>query len=338
MTMNETQHPAGESSSGTAAGSAGGPGRPEIVLLVPIWEPAMERLEREYVVHRAWTAGDRDALLRAVSDRVRVAVTTGLAGFRASDLAPLEKLELVAAFGVGHGTYDLEGARARGIRVTNTPDSTHTAVADLALGLLLAVTRRIVEADRFVRAGRWTQGEFPMGRGLDGKTLGILGMGRIGRRVARRAEGFGLSIAYTDQGPVPDVPYRYVPDLVGLARESDALIVACPLTPETRGIVDGRVLEALGPDGFLVNVARGPIVDEAALISALEAGTIAGAGLDPFWDEPNVPEALRAIDRVVLLPHLGTSIQEIREERFAGLFANLDAFFAGEPLPTPVEG
>jgi hydroxypyruvate reductase len=311
-------------------------GRPEVALLVPIHAPALERLEREFHVHRAFPADDPVARLRDEAGGSRIMVTTGLAGFDAAHLDALPALELVAVYGVGHGTLDIEGARARGIAVANTPDSTHTAVAELAIGLILAITRGIPEADRFVRAGRWSSGPFGLGRGLSGRRIGIIGYGRIGRRLAERLEPFGVETAYHARHAVVDATIQRFPSLSGLAEWSDILVVACPLTEASRGMVNAETLRELGPEGFLVNVARGPIVDRDALVAAIADGSIAGAALDVYWDEPDVPPELRKSDRVVLLPHLGTSTREIRDERMRGLFANIDAFLAGRPLPTPV--
>ena len=244
-------------------------GRPEVALLVPIHAPALERLEREFHVHRAFPADDPVARLRDEAGGSRIMVTTGLAGFDAAHLDALPALELVAVYGVGHGTLDIEGARARGIAVANTPDSTHTAVAELAIGLILAITRGIPEADRFVRAGRWSSGPFGLGRGLSGRRIGIIGYGRIGRRLAERLEPFGVETAYHARHAVVDATIQRFPSLSGLAEWSDILVVACPLTEASRGMVNAETLRELGPEGFLVNVARGPIVDRDALVAAI---------------------------------------------------------------------
>jgi lactate dehydrogenase-like 2-hydroxyacid dehydrogenase len=248
----------------------------------------------------------------------------------------LPKLEIIGCFGTPYGAVDLAAAKARGVIVTNTPDSIVEIVADLAMGLVVAVMRRICETDRFVRAGRWMEGLPPMGSGLTGKTCGILGLGGIGSGVARRALAFGMSVRYHGRREKPGAAWPYCPDLAQLARESDCLVVACPLTPETRGLVDRRVLDALGPEGFLVNVARGPVVDESALIAALRERRIAGAGLDVYWDEPRVPGALVTMENVVLTPHIGSSTKEVRESRGEKLLANLRAHFSGRPVPNPL--
>jgi len=310
--------------------------KPEILVISPIYAPTLAALESEYTVHKLWLAENRDALLAAVSGRVRGVVTVGSIGLAPGLIESLPRLEIVACFGTPHGTVDLAAARARGVVVTNTPDSITEAVADLAIGLMIAVMRRICETDRFVRAGKWLARVPPVGRDLRGKTCGILGLGAIGGGVARRAEAFGMSVCYHGRRRRPGVTYPYYPDLEEMARRSDCLVVACWLTPETRGLVNARILEALGRGGFLVNIARGPVVDEGALIAALRNGQIAGAALDVYWDEPQVPEALIAMDNVVLVPHIGSSTLEVREARGEKLLANLEAHFSGRPVPNPL--
>jgi hydroxypyruvate reductase len=312
--------------------------KPEILALVPIYAPTLAELEREYTVHKLWTAPDPHALMRQVAGNVTVAVTTGLAAYSRRHVEALPKLKLIACFGNPHGIAadDRAAASERGVIVTNTPDSITTVVADLAFGLLLAVMRRIAEGDRFVRAGKWPAGPLAPGRDLAGKTCGIVGLGRIGLEIARRAEAFGMAVRWHGPRAKPHVPYPWHADIEELARVSDCLVVICPLIPETHGLVNARVLEALGPDGHLVNVARGPVVDQAALVAALKEKRIAGAGLDVYWDEPRVPAELAAMDNVVLTPHIGSTTREIREERGRKLLANLRAHFAGKPVPTPV--
>jgi lactate dehydrogenase-like 2-hydroxyacid dehydrogenase len=197
--------------------------------------------------------------------------------------------------------------------------------------------RRICESDRFVRSGQWLTRTMAMGRELGGKTCGIVGLGAIGRQVAKLADAFGMSVRYHGPRRKEGTTFPYHADLEELARLSDCLVVTCPLTPETRGLVDARILDALGPEGFLVNVARGPVVDEQALIAALRDGRIAGAGLDVYWDEPRVPAELLAMENVVLTPHMGSSTREVREERGRKLLANLRAHFAGQTVPNPVK-
>jgi len=301
--------------------------KPEIMVIAPIYAPTLAELEREFTVHKLWTARDPDAFMQEVSGRVRGAVTTGLLGFSRSRFDALPKLEIIACFGTPRGTVDLAVAKERRVVVTNTPDFITETVADLAMGLLITVMRRICESDRFVRAGKWLDAPPPAGREVHGKTCGIVGLGRIGRAIARRAEAFGMSVCYHGLRQKQDAAWPYYPDLESMARKADCLVVSCPLTPATRNLVDARILDALGPEGFLVNVARGPVVDEAALIAALGSRRIAGAGLDVFWDEPRVPAELMAMEHVVLVPHIGSSTREIREERGRKLLANLQAHF-----------
>lgn len=310
--------------------------KPEVLVLVPIYAPTLAELEREFSVHKLWTAGEPGALVKEVAPRVRGVVTSGSSGIDSSLIEALPKLEIIGCFGTPHGTVDLALAKKRGVVVTNTPDSIIGDVADLALGLIVAVMRRIAEADRFVRAGRWEAGLLQPGTGLGGKTCGIIGLGAIGMKIARRAEAFGMSVRYHGPRAKQGVAYPYHADLESLARASDCLVVACPATPETRNLVNARILDALGPGGFLVNIARGSIVDEQALIAALRDRRIAGAGLDVFRDEPRVPAELMGMDNVVMTPHIGSTTREVRESRGAKLLANLRAHFAGYPVLTPL--
>jgi hydroxypyruvate reductase 2 len=310
--------------------------KPEILLTAPIFAPVLADLEREFTVHKLWQAPDPNAFLENVCREVRAAVTTGLVGFRKSYIDQLPKLELIACFGNPRGTVDLAAAGKRGIRATNTPDAISATVAELAAGMAIALMRRICENERFVRARRWLQNPAGPGTTLVGKTCGIVGLGQIGRETAVRLEAFGMALSYHGPHRKPDVAYNYFEDVESLARASDCLILSCPLTPETRGMIDARVLDALGPEGFLVNIARGPVIDQHALVSALSEKRIGGAALDVFWDEPRVPEELMGMENVVLLPHIGSSSREIREERARKLMANLRAHFAGEPVPYPV--
>ena len=306
--------------------------KPEIVLMKAIYAPAIAELERDFTVHKLWTAPQPHAFISRIHGNVRAAITTPPTGFSRRDFEAFPKLEIVACFGPHYELIDLAAAKQRGVAVTCTPDSTAEPVADLAMGMVVAVMRRLCESDRFVRAGKWPAGVFDSGSEVHGKTCGIVGFGRIGRQLAKRAAGFDMSVCYYGPHRKDDVAYRYFDDLESMARESDCLVVTCPLTPATRNLVDARVLRALGADGFLVNVARGAIVDEPALIAALASGRLAGAALDVFRDEPRVPAALMEMDNVVLAPHIGTSTREVREGRSRKLLADLRAFFAGRPL------
>lgn len=309
----------------------------DLLILTPVFEPTMRALAERYRVHKLWEQPDPQAYLSRAHPEIRAVVTSGVSGFRGGQIACLPSLEIVACFGVAHGTLDLASARERGIVVTNTPDNSTDTVADLALGLLLSVMRRIGEADRYLRAGAWEKKPFPMATGLTGKTCGLVGLGNIGRAIARRAEACGMRPVYHGPRRKPDVNYPFFESVEALAGETDCLVVACPDRPETRNLVNARVIKALGPGGFLVNIARGSVVDEGALIDALKEGVIAGAALDVFPDEPRVSPALRAMDNVVLTPHIGTSTNEIRQERSELVLANLKEHFAGNPVLTPVK-
>ena len=310
--------------------------KPEIVIVGPLYPPTQARLEELFTAHRLWEAADRDALLHAVADRVRGIAVYALHGCPAEIIEALPRVEIIACFGIGVDRVDLACARARGIRVTNTPDVVTDDTADIALALMLAVERRIAEGDRFVRRGDWPKGELPFGRALGGRRLGIIGLGRIVRAIARRAEGFGMTVAYSGPREKPDVSYRYFADPAALAEWSEILAVACPGGEATRHLVGRKVIEALGPEGTLVNIARGSVVDEEALVAALETRAIGGAGLDVFAAEPNVPPALMRLENVVLMPHTGSATHQTRRAMGDLVIANLLAHFAGQPLLTPV--
>ncbi len=311
--------------------------KPEILITRQIYVPALERLEREYMVHKVWDAPERQAFIEKVGPRVRAVVTTVVDGVSAREIEAMPKLEFIACFGRSLAKTDLAAAKRRGIAVANVPDSVSVPVAEIALGLIVTIMRRMVEAERYVRAGKWPENPFPPGRGLSGKLCGIVGLGEIGREVAKRVEACGMSVCYHGPRKKDDVRYRFFEDLAEMARAADCLIVTCPATPETEKLIDARILDALGPEGYLINVARGSIVDEPAMIAALAEGRIAGAGLDVLRDEPRVPPELLAMDNVAIVPHIGSNIMEIREERLKNIVGNLRAHFAGQPLLTPVD-
>lgn len=311
--------------------------RPEILLIEPMMAPIEASLDENYHVHRLFEAQDRTAFLADIAPRIRAIATGGATGASNDLVDGLPALEIIAINGIGTDAVDLNRARARKIRVTTTPDVLTDDVADLGMGLLIATARQLCAGDRFVRAGRWANREaLPLARKVSGKKLGILGMGRIGRAIARRAQGFDLRISYTDIRAFDDLDYRYEPELEALARDSDFLIVAAAGGPQSRGLVGASVLNALGPEGILVNVARGSVVDEQALVSALVEGRLGGAGLDVFVDEPNVPEALWTLDTVVLQPHRASATIETRIAMGELVLANLAAHFAGQEPKTPV--
>jgi lactate dehydrogenase-like 2-hydroxyacid dehydrogenase len=272
-----------------------------------------------------------------LAPQVRAVAASGDSAVPGELIARLPSLEIISVMGVGYDGVDVAAARARGVMVTHTPDVLNDEVADTALGLMLCAARQLPQADRWVREGRWEkEGPMPLARRMSGARLGLVGMGRIAKAIAYRAQAFGMSIAYTARSAKSDLPYRFVPTPASLAAEVDFLVVITPGGPGTRKLIDAAVLEALGPKGILVNVARGSVVDEAALIDALERGVIGGAGLDVFEDEPRVPPRLRALPHVVLAPHVGSATTQTRQAMADLAFDNLVRHFAGQPVRTPV--
>ena len=306
----------------------------EILALSRLHPLAFERLERKYTVHRYLEAKDPAALIESVALRVRAIATGGNVALTREMLGRFPKLEIVAFFGVGYDSVDVDAAKERGIAVAVAPHALLTAdVADLATALLIALARGLLPADRHVRAGDWKRkGPVRLGTTVFGKTAGIVGLGRIGSETARRLEPLRLTVLYHDVERKPGVSYRYVSDLEAMARESDFLVVTCAGGAATRNLIDARILGALGPDGYLINVARGSVVDEPALVAALKAGAIKGAALDVFAGEPNVPEALMGLDNVILLPHMASGTRETREAMATVLADNIDRHFSGEPV------
>ncbi|MFS8981274.1 2-hydroxyacid dehydrogenase [Cupriavidus necator] len=286
------------------------------------------RLAEHYDVHPFWTETDPAAFLARHGSEFVALTTRAAIGADAALLAALPSLRVISSFGVGLDKLDLDTARSRGIAVGYTPDVLNDCVADTAFALLMDVSRKISAADRFVRRGEWPKGQFPLATRVSGKRLGIIGMGRIGRVIAHRSAGFDMEVRYHSRNRSDDAPYAYEPSLEDLARWADYLVIATAGGPSTRHLVSAAVLDALGPQGFLINIARGTVVDEAALVDALVHQRIAGAGLDVFEDEPNVPEALFGLDNVVLLPHIASATHETRQAMAELVFENLQAFFA----------
>ncbi len=266
------------------------------------------------------------------------AVTSAAVGIDAALIESLPKLQVISSFGVGLDKIDLPAAARRGIPVGYTPDVLNDCVADTAFTLLLDVARRATEADRFVRQGGWLKDKFPLATRVSGKRLGIVGLGRIGRTIAKRASGFDMEVRYHNRRPAEGVPFGYEPSLVELARWADFLVIAAAGGAESRNLVSAEVLDALGPQGFLVNIARGTVVDEAVLVKVLQDKRIAGAGLDVYVDEPRVPEALLQLDNVVLLPHVASATHETRQAMSALVLENLRAFFAEGKLKAAAPG
>jgi lactate dehydrogenase-like 2-hydroxyacid dehydrogenase len=278
-----------------------------------------------------------DEVSPALKARVRALATEANRGADRALIAALPRLELIAVFGVGVDNVDLAAAREHNVAVTNTPGVLTDECADLAIGMMLASARQIVIGDRYVRDGSWrTKGPIPLGRSVAGKTLGIVGLGGIGRAIAERAAAFRMRVLYYGPRRKADVPYEYVYDLVELARCSDYLMVACKGGPETRHLVSAAVIDALGPKGTLINVARGSVVDEPAMIKALAEGRLGYAALDVFENEPDVSPELLALPNVLVQPHHGSTTVETRTAVGALMIENLSAHFAGKPLLTPV--
>ena len=296
--------------------------RPDLYMLPGISTALRDLLAARFTLHRENPPATTRAVVGGGSSIVDVAL-----------LDQLPALEIIAIHGVGYDGIDLAAAKARGVAVTTTPDVLTDDVADLAIGLMLAVQRRIVTNDRVVRDGGW---QVDLARRASGRRIGIFGLGRIGKAIAKRAAPFASEVHYTARSAKVGFDGVFHADIASLATACDVLIIAAPGGGGTHHVVDADVLSALGEDGILVNIARGSLVDEPALVAALQAGTIAGAGLDVFADEPSVPEAFKAMDQVVLSPHQGSATVDGRAAMAALVIANLDAHFAGQPLLTPL--
>ncbi|HTS22282.1 MAG TPA: 2-hydroxyacid dehydrogenase [Casimicrobiaceae bacterium] len=307
--------------------------QPDILVTAPLPPFLDEPLKADYRCHDYYASSHKPGLLAAEGARVRGLVQSGGSMTPTTLLDQLPKLEIISVFGVGYDGVPVAYCRGRGIKVTNTPDVLTDDVADVALGLVLMTGRGFARLNRFARSGEWEKRGPELTTKLGGKRAGILGLGRIGKAIAQRLSAMGMKISYTGRRP-QSVPYEYVPDLATLAAGVEFLIVACPGGEATKHIVDAKVLTALGKKGTLVNIARGSIVDEAALVAALEGGVIKGAGLDVFADEPHIPAPLLAMDSVVVLPHVGSATRETRQAMGDLCKANLDAYFAGKGVLT----
>ena len=308
------------------------------VLRVGAFEPTFEaELLARYEIRRLPDGAGRAEFLAEHGPEIRVAVTGGPPGVDADLIAALPNLEAIVNNGVGVDAIDLDAAQRRGIGVSNTPDVLSDTVADTALGLILMTLRRFGAADRYVRAGRWARdGQFPYARDVSGLQVGILGLGRIGSAIATRLLGFDCAIAYHNRHRIDGSPYRYAESPVQLAESVDVLVVATTGDQRTRHLVDRAVLEALGPEGYLINIARGSVVDQDALVELLAGGGLAGAGLDVFADEPHVPAELFDLDNVVLLPHVGSATARTRRAMALLAIRNLDSYLNTGELVTPV--
>jgi lactate dehydrogenase-like 2-hydroxyacid dehydrogenase len=309
------------------------------VLMVGAPKPViLDGLKTTFNVHQLNAAKDRDAFLAEIAARVR-AIAVGYTSDRigADLMGRLPRLEIVSTFGVGYDHIDAKWAGAHGIVVTNTPEVLNEEVADTALGLLLCTVREFPQAERYLRAGKWTEKAYPLTKAtLRDRTVGLIGMGRIGRAIARRLDAFGVPVVYHARNPQPDVRYRHYPKLIDMARDVDILLAIVPGGPTTQNMINAEVLDALGPDGILINMARGSVVDEPALIKALQEKRILAAGLDVFVKEPHVPKELIAMDNVVLFPHLGSGTIATRRAMDQLVVDNLLAWGAGKPPLTPV--
>jgi hydroxypyruvate reductase len=307
--------------------------QPDIIITAPLPPFLYDPLKRDYRCVDYYVAADKHALLDTEGACIRGLVQGGGTVTPTSLLDGLPNLEIISVFGVGYDGVPVDYCKKRGIKVTHTPDVLTDDVADVAVGLIMMTGRGFARAERFVRAGEWKKRNLELTTKLGGQRVGILGLGRIGKAIAARVAALGMQVAYTGRKP-QDVPYRFFPDLKSLAADSDFLVVACPGGAATRHLVNAGVLAALGNKGTLINIARGSIVDEPALVKALEDGTIKGAGLDVFADEPHVPEPLLAMDHVVLLPHVGSATHQTRKAMGDLCKANLDSWFAQKKVLT----
>ncbi|MFM2426783.1 MAG: hypothetical protein RL707_609 [Pseudomonadota bacterium] len=303
-----------------------------VTKLSPLLEP---QLRAVFNLHDRLHETDPAAFAK-IAPSIRAIAASGESKVPAALIAQLPALEIISVFGVGYDGVDVAAAKARGVMVTHTPNVLNDDVADLAIGLMLAAARQLPAADRYVKEGKWPTGPMPLARKVSGARLGIVGIGRIGQAIAQRALAFNMSVAYTARSARADLPFRYFPSPAALAAECDYLVVITPGGAGTHKLINAEVLKALGTKGILINVARGSVVDEAALIDALKNEVIGGAGLDVFESEPNVPEALRALPHVVLAPHIGSATRQTRQAMADLAFNNLKSHFDGHAVHTPV--
>ena len=310
--------------------------RPDVLMIGPYPQWDMEPLDQHYNIHKLWTAPDKAALVAGQSDKIRAIATRGELGANAELIGQLPRLEIISCYGVGTDAIDLVTAKSRGIKVTNTPDVLTEDVADIALGLLISVARKIPQADAYVRDGSWRHANMPLVTRFHGKRLGIIGMGRVGAAVAKRAVGFDMKVSYFDVRRRDDLNYTCEDSILALAKNSDFLVATVAGGNSTARLIDGKVFEALGPGGYFVNVARGSVVDEPAMLDALVNSWIAGAGLDVFWNEPNIDAKFLSLPNVVLQPHHASGTVETRKAMGQLVRDNLAAHFAGQKLLTQV--
>ncbi|NMP27616.1 2-hydroxyacid dehydrogenase [Rahnella sp. SAP-1] len=304
-----------------------------VLLIAPVLDSLLDKLSTAFTVYRLYEQPDADAFLQEVGSTIQAVVTRGDIGVSNHVLQALPQVGLIALFGVGTDAVDLDYTRSRNIAVTITSGVLTQGVADLAMGLLLAGARQLCQGDRFVREGRWLNTAPALATQVSSKRIGIFGMGNIGQAIARRASGFDMEILYNDRQKIAGLDYQWCADLHTLARESDFLVIAASAGAENQKLIDATVLSAMPKHAWLINIARGSLVDESALISALQKGVIGGAALDVYEDEPNVPAALIALDNVVLQPHVASATHETRQKMSDVVYANVEAYFAQAPLP-----
>ncbi len=310
--------------------------KPRLLQIGAVTDRMSARLDAEFAVIELFAESDRAAFLAAQGADFEAIVTDGHWGIPEDVMAALPNLRVVSSYGVGYDAIDAGAVVARGILVSHTPDVLNDEVADTAILLWLAVSRRLISADRWARSGAWEEkGNFPLTHAVRGTTVGILGLGRIGQTIAARVKAFGANVIYHARSRKP-VEHRYYPDLVEMARAADTLVCITPGGPETRHLVNAAVIAALGPNGILVNVSRGSVIDEGALVAALETGKLGGAGLDVFEAEPKIPEALKSMDNVVLTPHIGSATVETRRAMGDLTCDNLSQFLRDRTVLTPI--
>ncbi len=310
--------------------------KPDLLMTGPMMQTIQDQLAQRFTVHKLWESADKEVFLRQLAPSVVAFASGSHVPCDPALMGRFPGLKIVSSFGVGYDHVDAAWAGQNGIVVTNTPDVLNEEVADTALGLLLCTMRQLPQTDRYLRAGKWLEKPYPLTGTLRDRKVGILGLGRIGKAIARRLEAFNLPVVYHGRSEQPDVPYRYYPSLVEMARDVNVLLIVAPGGAATNKIVNREVLEALGPDGIVINVGRGSVVDEVALVKALQDKTILSAGLDVFEDEPRVPAELIAMDHVVLFPHVGSASVYTRNAMAQLVVDNLVSWADGKGPLTPV--